>query len=225
MEVVKYVKDMFGIVEGSIVDTVVDVGLGAVPMLGEAYQTYRIKKLEERMNANEPQLILLKNKIERSENDVFYKREVFPLIVKQLMNDDEDKKAKVIIDGFEYVVDNELNEIEQIYYYYDVLSELRYSDMLFFVDKYMPFEMKKNPNLNINLAMSEDMNKTERKKLKEKEAIENYQTNKLLRLGLIIDDMLSTNDDGVLLLDANKFYDSRTKLSDFGKQFLEIFSL
>jgi hypothetical protein len=225
MEPVKYLKDMLEITEGTVVDTAIDFGMGAAPVVGKVYQSYQLWKLQKRMTANEKQLLSLKGKVELSENEVFYKQEVFPLIVKSLMEDDEDTKAKVIIDGFEYIVDQELNEIERIYHYYDVLSELRYSDILMLIKRYMPFEMRKNPTLNLNLVMEEDLSKEERVKFKEMEAIEKYQVNKFLRLGLILDEMLKENEDGIVMLNPNISYDSRTAISDFGRRFLEFFML
>jgi hypothetical protein len=51
------------------------------------------------------------------------------------------QKPKVIIYVFEHVIGEGLNEIEQIYHYYDVFSELRYSDILMLVKDYMPYEI------------------------------------------------------------------------------------
>src|SRR5690606_35955950 len=121
MEPVNYIKDMLGVQEGTIIDGAIDMGLSVTPTFGEMFQSYRITKLEKRMKKNETQLEVIKDKVESSRNEVFYKSEVFPLIVNQIMNEDEDQKVKVIIDGFEHTVDNDLYEIEKIYHYYDVL--------------------------------------------------------------------------------------------------------
>lgn len=225
MEPVNYLKVMLGITEGTVIDTAIDYGMGAAPVVGKVYQSYQMWKLQKRMTANELQLLSLKGKVEKSENEVFYKQEVFPLIVKSLMEEDEDSKAKVIIDGFEYVINNELNEIERIYHYYDVLSELRYSDILMFVNKYMPYDMRKNIKLNMNLVNREDMSIEDWEKYEEEKAFEKYQANKLLRLGLIYDEMLTEDEDRNLHLNANKVFGSRTSLSDFGRRFLEFFIL
>ncbi|WP_458106287.1 hypothetical protein [Bacillus sp. PK5-004] len=222
MEPVNYLKDMLGIVEGTIVDTAIDVGLGAAPTIGQMYQSYQIKKLEKRMNAHEPQFQVIKDKIEKKENEVFYKQEVFPLIVKQLMNEDQDEKAKVIIDGFEYVIDNELNEIERIYHYYDVLSELRYSDILMLIEDYMPYEMRKNPTLNIKLPTEEELRSSE---YQEGETIKTYQKNKMVRLGLLENRVVNVdggdfNDEGKMSLIKEK-----TVITPFGIHFLIFFAL
>ncbi|WP_045518111.1 hypothetical protein [Neobacillus niacini] len=226
MEPVKYIKDMLNIAEGTVVDTAVDVGLEAIPTVGQALQSYKIKKLEKRMNTHEPQLQIIKEKIEQSENEVFYKQEIFPLIVKSLMEDDEDSKAKVIIDGFEYIIDNDLYEIERIYHYYDVLSELRYSDIMIFVKMYMPYEMRKESlKASIVLYSPEDMNKHERNLFYEKEAIGVYQQNKLIRLGLVESKVANVdggdfNDKGQMSL-----IEEKNVITDFGIRFLKFFSI
>lgn len=204
MEPVNYLKDMLEVAEGTIVDTVIDVGLGAAPVVGKVYQSYQIWKLQKRMTSNEQQLLRLKEKVETSENEVFYKQEIFPLIVKSLMEDDEDLKAKVIIDGFEYVIDNDLHNIERIYHYYDVLSELRYGDIMVLVTfpPYNPanysFSEKRS---NVFLSSSNTS-----KELSEEEAIQRYQKNKLVRLGLLSDGL-------------------EQHLTDFGTRFIKFFTV
>ncbi|KKB35220.1 hypothetical protein [Bacillus thermotolerans] len=221
MEPVAYLKDMLGIEEGTMADTAIDIGLGAAPAIGKVYQSYQMMKLQKRMNENEQQLQVLKRKIELSENEIFYKQEVFPLIVKKLMEDDEDLKAKVIFNGLEHIIDNHLKEIERIYHYYDVLSELRYSDIMIFVEKYMPYEMRRSLELNIKLPSEKEM-RSER--YREQQAIEKYQITKLIRLGLL--------EEAIVEIDGGRFTDDdkggvkyKTKISSFGRRFLEFFSI
>ncbi|MBA5714898.1 hypothetical protein DT035_08640 [Bacillus subtilis] len=221
MEPVNYLKDMLGIAEGTIVDTAIDVGLEAIPTVGQALQSYKIKKLEKRMNTHEPQLQIIKEKIENSENEVFYKQEVFPLIVKSLMEDDEELKAKVIIDGFEYVIDNDLHDIERIYHYYDVLDELRFSDMMRFV-YYMPQDAGKELKLKINLATSEEQRTSS---YQEGKAIQVYQLNKLIRLGLIEQEIVGIDGGSFDESESNDFVQHKTQNTDFGKRFFEFFAL
>lgn len=224
LEPVKYIKDMLGVGEGTLIDTAVDTALGYAPVIGKVIQDFKINRLAKRMKSNEGQLLVLKEKIESSTNEIWYKQEIFPLIVNKIMEDDEDKKAKVIIDGFEHIIDNDLKEIERVYHYYDVLSELRYSDIVLLVDKYMPYEMRKNRNLNINLVDTREMDRAELKKHKEMEAIQRYQINKFIRLGLLVDEMINI-DGGDFLINPDDTLESRVKLSDFGRRFLEFFSI
>ncbi|WP_349346502.1 hypothetical protein [Priestia megaterium] len=225
MEPVKYLKDMLGVVEGTAVDTVIDGAAGVVPVVGKVYQMYQMNKLQRRMNAHEKQLNILKDKIELSENEVFYKQEVFPLIVKHLMDEDEDAKSKIIIDGFEYTIDNDLKEIERVYHYYDVLSDLRYSDIMVFVDTYMPYHMRKNKGLKFNFPSLEEMQSSEfKKKQAMNKIINTYQTNKLLRLGLI-ESHITTIDAGGFTEDDKGGVEQETKITEFGVQFLKFFSI
>lgn len=225
MEPVKYLKDMLGVVEGTAVDTAIDGAVGIAPVVGKVYQMYQMNKLQRRMNAHEKQLNILKDKIELSENEVFYKQEVFPLIVKHLMDEDEDSKSKVIIDGFEYTIDHDLKEIERVYHYYDVLSDLRYSDIMVFVDKYMPYHMRKNQELKFNFPSLEEMESSEfKKKQAMNKIINTYQTNKLLRLGLI-ESHITTIDAGGFTEDDKGGVEQETKITEFGVQFLKFFSI
>lgn len=213
MEPVKYLKDMFGVQEGTITDIVIDSGLSAIPTLGNMYQTYQIKKLEIRMKEHDYQLEIIKDKVESSIHESFYKSEVFPLIVNQIMNENEDQKVKVIIDGFEHIVDNDLHKIERIYHYYDVLAELRYSDIILFIKRYTPNEMRKERKLDIHLA---SQNERRSQEYKESQAIKEYQRNKFMRLGLLREDFSGEGGSSV------KY---NTGISEFGVRFLLMFSL
>lgn len=222
MDTINYIKDMLGIAEGTVLNTTMDVGIGAAPYLGKIYQSYQMVRLQKRVQANYQQLQTLKNKIESMEDEVFYKQEVFPLIVKKLMDEDEDDKALVIINGFEYVIDNEINEIERVYHYYDVLAELRFSDIMMLIEDYMPYEMRKNPTLNIKLPTDEEVRTNN---YKEQETIKNYQKNKLVRLGLLENRVANIdggdfNEQGQISLIKEK-----TIITDFGIRFLIFFAL
>jgi hypothetical protein len=222
MDTVNYIKDMLGIAEGTVVDTAIDVSLEVVPIIGKVYQSYQILKLQKRVQANKRQLQTLKNKIESSENELFYKQEVFPLIVKKLMEEDEDIKASVIIDGFEYVIDNDINEIERVYHYYDVLAELRFSDIAMLVEDYMPYEMRKNPSLNIKLPTDEEMRSN---KYKEQETIKTYQRNKMVRLGLLENRVANIDGEDFNEKGQMSLIKERTIITDFGIRFLIFFAL
>ena len=215
MEPVKYIKDMLKIQESTIIDGAVDMGLGAIPMLGEAFQSYRIGKLEKRMKKNTKQLEIIKDKVESSKNEVFYKSEVVPLVINQIMNEDEDQKVKVIIDGFEHIVDNDLHEIERIYHYYDVLAELRYSDIAIFYEIYLQHEWYDNYGSAINAPTAEQLAS---QKFPESEAIKLYQLNKLIRLGLLTEP------------DYTDEYRKRPiihphEVTEFGLRFLQMYAL
>lgn len=225
MEPVKYIKEMLKIQDGTIVDEAVDMGLSTIPFLGDAIQNYRLSKLEKRINLNIKQMEIIKDKVESSRNEVFYKSEVFPLIMKQIMDEDEDEKVKVVIDGFEHIVDEDFEEMELIYHYYDVLAELRYNDIVKFIKKYMPYECRENLTLDIDLEKFEDLSREEQDLQKEKDAIEKYQENKFLRLGLLKDLIFSPNEEGVISLNANRTYDSSVEISEFGKRFVIFFAL
>lgn len=197
MNPITFFKQMLGVDPGSTLDTSIDVGIGVGGELMKAYNSFQMWKLQKRMTANEEQLQIIKNKIEANENEVFYKQEIFPLIVKELMDDDEDEKAKVIIDGFEHFIDNDMYEIERIYHYYDVLSELRYSDIMMLVEKYYPNGKSKDIRMTFKLPI-------EKEEISEEKAIRIYQKNKLVRLNLISE---------------------VSNMTDFGMKFVKFFAL
>lgn len=225
MEPVNYIKEMLKVEEGTVIDGAVDLGLSTIPLLGSAFQNYRIRKLEIRMKNNIHQLEIIKDKVESSNNEVFYKSEVFPLIVNQIMNEDEDTKAKVIIDGFEHIVDNDLDKIEKIYHYYDVLAEMRYSDILRFARNYTPYEWRDALVLDMDFFDYNDLTPEQKTAYHERKAIETYQKNKYLRLGLLDSQTFTESTDGSIVINIDKDNGIQTGISEFGKQFLMFFTI
>ncbi|WP_257150500.1 hypothetical protein [Bacillus cereus] len=62
------------------------------------------------------------------------------------MNDEQAEKIKIILDGFEYIIDNDILDFNEIFHYYDVLAEMRLSEIVHLTENYVvPMEMMKNP--------------------------------------------------------------------------------
>ena len=153
-------------------------------------------KLKNRLTEQKYLLTEIKTKIDEKENSVYYKQTIFPLIVQKLSKENEDEKITVIIEGFEHVVDEDLYNIEELYHFYDVLDELRYSDMMFFVELY---KKKKYVFDKYN-------------------GVQTYQRNKLIRLGLIVDNLdLGTFD--------NESLEEIIEFTKFGHDFYDFFKL
>lgn len=226
MEVVKYIKDMLNVQEGSVMDAGIDIVIDQAPYVGKALQTYKIHKLSIRMNSYSRQFDEIREKIEASEYEILYKEQIFPIIMKQLMDDDEDEKAKAIIDGFEHIVDENIYEVEKIYHFYDVLDQLRIADMYLLAKEYYP---KDNNLRNVRLRpmrleprMPRDLRFMEEQS--EKESLKTYQQNKLQRLGLL-DEHVNIEVKTKSRINTSENVDKSYTLSSFGKRFIDFFKI
>lgn len=222
-----FVKDMLEVgnvkVIADVAETTMDIA-GSFTPIGSIWTTFKVHKLKKRLNAVEAELLKIKKKIELKENEVFYKQEVFPLILKLICEDDEDDKTNIYINGLEYVVEESIEEMEKVYHYFDVLSELRISDI---VHLFAQFGRGNKNELNKDYERY-DNDPTYRKEYNEKISLETYMTNKLVRLGIVgieqIDALKEINDS--LSLGSTGRYRSRIprkELTNFGKRFIEFF--
>jgi hypothetical protein len=81
------------------------------------------------------------------------------------------------------VIDNEILNLDKIFHYYDVLAEMRISEIVHLSEKYVvPLEMMKNPE-KMKLDIQLKMEYTEEDR--EQEDLERYMDNKLFRLGIL----------------------------------------
>ena len=177
------------------IDLIADI-LSKILHMPNVWAMVEKSKLKNRVTKAENQLTEIKEKIEEKENSVYYKQEIFPLIVQKLSREIEDEKVTVIIDGFEHVVDETLHDIEKLYHFYDVLEELRYSDMLFLVELY----------------------KKRKYTFTKQDAVKIYQKNKFIRLGLLVDIIDGGGFDDEPIEEIIEF-------SEFGQEFYDLFKL
>ena len=195
----EYLSEMFNISKEKFADVPTDLVADIVSKLMNMPNVWAMvekSKLKNRLTKAEHKLIEIKTKIDEKENSVYYKQEIFPLIVQKLSKEHEDKKATVIIDGFEHTIDENLHNTEKLYHFYDVLEELRYSDMLFFAELY----------------------KKKKYTFTKYDGVKTYQRTKLIRLGLLVDSIdLGTFDDEPIEEDI--------EFTEFGQDFYELFKL
>ncbi|MDX5577440.1 hypothetical protein [Streptomyces sp. ID01-9D] len=200
--------------------TGLDVATSAMPIVGSLIKDWKISRLKKRLNIVEPQLRDIKAKIDKKENDVFYKQELFPFVLKHLNEEDEDSKIPMYINGFEYTVDEGIEEMEMIYHYYDVLAELRTSDIVRLFKRFTP---GKKLRIDLYDPTKFDNDLEYRKKELEKRTTEAYIDNKLIRLHLakvIVDDPVQK----LLKMDGSSQKPTKYVLTNFGKRFVEFFS-
>lgn len=219
----KLVNDMLNIDLPSIpdmLDPAADVVGAAIPYVGSLWTSFKIGRLKKRLNKIEPELSEIKERIERKENEVFYKLEVFPLIIKQIYEEDEESKIPIIINGFEYTVDEAVEEMEKVYHFFDVLSELRVTDITRLFNKYVPGYHSLRPANNGPFVETQEI----REQLRERKSLDTYIDNKLERVGLIYTE---EEDLAEYMADPKNRYrrrrSPRTQLTSFGVRFVDFF--
>ena len=196
---------------------------GLFTPIGSFWTSFKIHKLKKRLNVIEPDLLSIKKKIEQKQNEVFYKQEVFPLILKLICEEDEEGKENIYINGFEYVVDEGIEEMEKVFHYFDVLAELRISDIVHLFKRF-------GSNIQIKLDKDHERYHNDlayRKEYDEKIDLETYMMNKLVRLGIVkieqVDALKEINDSIEFGTNRRRSREPRILLTSFGKRFIEFF--
>jgi hypothetical protein len=148
------------------------------PYISGVMNHFRFTKIEKRLEQNEEKINKLIDKIYLKDS-VFYKQEVFPIIFNKLVNEEQDEKVPILLQGFEHILDENIRDLEEIFHFYDVLEEMRISDILHLFELY-------NPHTNWELKVEELKSALENNDAYQKQKdIERYIKNKLVRLGLL----------------------------------------
>lgn len=219
---------------------IVDDSLEFVPLLGKIHHAYKHRKIDRALKEITPKLETIANKLEilATKNEggqdfEIFKEEIFPIIVSKMLNEPQGEKIKVIIEGFEYLIDKEITDLDIVLNYYDVLEELRVADLMYLAKKYTPLDVN-SAKLNIRLddPINEfNLSQNERIELEnlreERRTNERYIENKLIRCGLLIQDR-STYTSSKLSTSSSINYrttgeSTKYTLTSFGHRFFEFF--
>ncbi|WP_164670224.1 hypothetical protein [Virgibacillus doumboii] len=126
------IKSLLGIEDGSTIDLLIDNAMSATPYISGAYNAYKMQRFKKRLDLHEKQLSIIGNKINLLEDKSFkamIQHTIFPYILDDLIEEHQEKKVNYIINGFNYVVDEEINDEAYIISYYDTLRVLRVEDI------------------------------------------------------------------------------------------------
>lgn len=187
---------------------IVDGSISLAPVLGKYYSQYQYRKIDRAFKDMSPRLETIASKIESSEESELFKEEIFPVIVSKILNEPQEEKIKIIIDGFEHSIDKEITDLDVIFYYYDVLEELRFSDIAFLSKNY-PLTQKKESNISQQSRHYKNF-----EEFLDREPFAIYVNNKLQNLGLIRE-----KEDRNVSSEIVIPYD----FTPFGKKFCEFF--
>lgn len=121
--------------------------LEQVPVIGKIISTIKYRRLSKRLKDNEQKIKKLSTKVNNIDDADFIdflKNFLFPSILQNIMEEDEDAKIGYFLDGFEQVIDEEVVDKSKILIMYDLLRELRYIEieyLISFSSEYKVFEM------------------------------------------------------------------------------------
>jgi hypothetical protein len=187
MDISNFIDKVYGVLPEKAVEpieVIVDIGGQSIPLISGAINWYKFKKINEELNKLSTRINAVTEKMNDSENEVFIKQEIFPIILNNIINDEQNEKISVMLNGFEQIIDKNILDTDKIFHYYDVLKEMRVSEIVHLTENYVkPLENARNPYyLKLNpIRLNFQKSKEEREIVD----LERYMDNKLHRLGIL----------------------------------------
>lgn len=114
-----------------------DIGMDFIPIFKEVYHANQHRKINRALKELDSQIHSIKIKLEANDDSTIFKEEIFPIIIKKIMDEPQEDKIKIIIDGFEQTIDKNISKEDVVFHFYDVLEELRIADIVFLCDNYL----------------------------------------------------------------------------------------
>lgn len=106
-------------------------GMDFVPYIGRMYTNIKINRLQRRLNEHDEKLkkISMLSSYSKLSNEYITER-IFPIVLGDLIEEHEDAKILLILNGFENVFIEENSQESVVISYFDTLRSLRYADVV-----------------------------------------------------------------------------------------------
>lgn len=132
MNELESIKSLIGIDEDSHLSSIFDVLSEQAPVIGRVLTSYKIHRLSKRLKASEAKLNELEFKVNQIDDEEFLgviKNFVFPIVLQQLLDEDEDNKIGLVLEGFGSILDEETIKESKFLIFYDLLKQLRFIEI------------------------------------------------------------------------------------------------
>lgn len=130
-EIESTLKKLLGVEVGSVTGEIIDTGLSIAPFISKVITAYKINRLWKRLKEHEIMLNRIGDKVYRLDDPMkdMIQTTLFPYILDDLIEENQNQKVEFILNGLEYIVDEEIREESYIISFYDVLRDLRVDDI------------------------------------------------------------------------------------------------
>lgn len=175
--------------------------------MGHCSITLNLERVNNRLIDHADQLAAIRDQL--TQLDIEFRSfisTIFPIVIERLYEENEEDKVKLIINGFEHIVDNSLNDEHLILTYYDILKELRLAEIKRLMEHTIEFDKWSQPAYKgpVSLVFSDQT--------LDEMALRQYIDNKLEKNGLIHPLIESSAPS------------PKCRINRFGKNFLTFFA-
>ncbi|MFY0800936.1 hypothetical protein [Peribacillus frigoritolerans] len=118
-----YSKELLGIQENTLgstaFDLIFDVGVAATPVVSNFVQGLQIRNLKNVLKEID-KVIQTMNVTFKEHEEKFIQEKTLPLILKNAIQEEQEEKISIMVNGFESIIYDSMYEEDDLYEYYDV---------------------------------------------------------------------------------------------------------
>lgn len=232
------ITELLGIDPDSNISNLIEGATDYIPYIGKVYNAIKWNRLQARLKKIEDRITSLSSSLVANENGLlnkFIRTQAFPIALEQLLEEHEEEKVDLIMNGIEFVYKEEIRDESKILIYFDVLQELRVDELK---------RLMKHGRNSVRYKTIADYNEENYPskdedivKFRENQSYLFYIDNHLEKLGLIdngmkniqksIDDMYKEINNIIKLNSTRRLSKSHfvPTTTQFGDQFIEFFCL
>lgn len=135
-EIVESFKNLIGESNFNVLEFFAGTIGDVAPIISNLMTSFKIYRLKNRLEKHEIKLKELSEKVVVIEDEKFVdilKNFLFPSILQQLLDEDEDNKIGYFLDGFGNVIDSRVIDESEILILYDTLKNLRFIEIEYLI--------------------------------------------------------------------------------------------
>lgn len=203
------IKSLLGIEPGSKMELIIDTSSQVAPYIGKVITAYKINRLEKRLKKHQGKLEEIEGLLVSKEDEFLHivQEKYFPFILEDLLNEDQDEKVSIILDGFVTVIENDYKDEGKFISFYDALRQVRANELKRLIEHTHEYIFLKNRLISEGKLSEKPryrFTEEEEKEYNEKLSYQAHLDNRLMRLGLLSDKQEDFLDIIERILDYDK---------------------
>jgi len=238
-EKVLSVSEILGINPESGISSLIEGSIDTLPYMGKVYNAFKMNRFQARLKRVEGRLLKLSSTMIENEDELlneFIQKKAFPFTLNELLEEHEEEKVDLILNGLEYTYKQGIREESKVLVYFDVLRDLRVEEIKKLIEYSKEYE-KPDISSEIKIDFPPYGNQSKMDKYYENRGYASYVDNHLEKLGLLnigMESVLQKVEEMYRQLNGleSTSYTSsfrreqtETKLTQYGEYFIKFFDL
>ncbi|SEL29705.1 hypothetical protein [Paenibacillus sp. OK003] len=132
MDNVTSLTKFLGIDPDSALGVSIEGTMDHIPLVGKILSSLKMRELQKKIKYLELRIQRLSDSMmERPDDFVsqFFKERAFPFMLDQLLEEQQEEKTDLIMNGIEYIYDQKITEENKVLIHFDILKQLRVTEI------------------------------------------------------------------------------------------------